>query len=123
MIELILPWPPSQNTYWRHIIVKGRSRTLISKKGRAYGHTCFGILANQFKTRPYLQLRLEVLVSLAAPKRYGKRRWDIDNYIKVIFDVMTHNRIWRDDSQVDTVTIMRDANFEEGYACIEIREI
>ena len=123
MISLSLPWPPSQNTYWRHIIKKGRPVTLISKKGRVYGHTCFALLLQRFRVRPFLLSRLMVRVELSPPKSYGRRRWDIDNYSKVVFDVMTVNKIWRDDSQVDELHIHRMPNDKDGYVKITIEEI
>ena len=42
-LNLKLPWPPSVNTYWRHVVLgkgpKASARTLISKKGREYRDT------------------------------------------------------------------------------------
>ena len=37
MIQTIeLPWPPSVNSAYRSIVVKGQVRVLISKEGREY---------------------------------------------------------------------------------------
>ena len=33
---ITLPFPPSMNTYWRHVMVGKHPRTLISEKGRIY---------------------------------------------------------------------------------------
>ena len=35
-IVLKLPYPPSLNHYYRHIVVGGQARVLISSEGRAY---------------------------------------------------------------------------------------
>ena len=36
---ITLPFPPSMNTYWRHVMVGKHPRTLISEKGRIYRKT------------------------------------------------------------------------------------
>ena len=33
---LTLPFPPALNSYYRHVVVRGQPRTLISEKGREY---------------------------------------------------------------------------------------
>ena len=35
-VQLDLPYPPSVNRYWRHVIVRGQSRTLKSRAAKDY---------------------------------------------------------------------------------------
>ena len=97
MIEY-LPFPPSTNTYYRNISVKGRPRTLISKKGRAYRQSVMAQLAGA-QVYPG---RLAVTLDLHPPDR---RKRDIDNYTKALLDAITHAGVWGDDSQVKTLSI------------------
>jgi crossover junction endodeoxyribonuclease RusA len=101
---LALPFPPSVNHYWRHVTLpkQNRQATLISKAGREYRQKvleqCVGMQAMGEVDR------LSVEVTLIMPDR---RRRDIDNYQKSLFDALTHAGIWGDDSQVDQIIIQR----------------
>lgn len=103
---LALPFPPSVNHYWRHVTLKTkkgtRAATLISEAGRKYQKTvqqhCLGVRGMGDVDR------LRVVVTLIMPDR---RRRDIDNYQKSLFDALTHAGIWGDDSQVDQIIIQR----------------
>ena len=89
-ISISLPFPPTVNTYWRHV---GR-RTLISKRGRAYKANV-AALCLQAGMRP-LQGDLRVTVVFCPPDR---RVRDLDNLWKALLDGMT-GRAYFDDSQV-----------------------
>ena len=45
-MEIVLPYPPSVNTYWR--AVKGR--VILSKKGREYRHAVNVAVASAFES-------------------------------------------------------------------------
>lgn len=94
MIELVLPFPPSLNGYWRAF----RGRQIISAKGRAYRSAvmrlkmpCMGLDAD-----------LSVELVLYPPDR---RKRDIDNYTKAVFDALSHAGFWVDDSLVKRLLI------------------
>lgn len=48
--------------------------------------------------------RLRVIVTL---NEKDKRRRDMDNYTKSVFDACTKNKVWEDDSQIDELLIRR----------------
>lgn len=50
--------------------------------------------------------RLAVILVLCPPDR---RRRDIDNFQKGLFDAMTKSGVWEDDSQVDFLCVIRGA--------------
>ena len=63
--------------------------------------------------------RLRVTITLNPP---DKRRRDIDNFAKAIFDALTHAQVWLDDSQVDDLRIIRGPVMRYGEAIVEIEE-
>ena len=103
LAEMILPFPPSLNHYWR----KDRNGMHISEEGKRYlssvqqlvllngrGDTEFYLKAYR-KSEPNLRLRVRAAFFLP-----DNRKRDLDNLFKVIFDCMTKTGIWADDSQV-----------------------
>jgi crossover junction endodeoxyribonuclease RusA len=93
---LTLPFPPSVNTYWRHPTTgKLAGRHLISDKGRKYRDAVTALAAEgRYKTMTGpLVVDLEVFMP-------DKRRRDLDNLTKAIFDSLTHAGVWEDDSQI-----------------------
>ena len=105
MIELTLPWAPSVNDYWRHVFRGANAgRVYISEKGKAYREAVRGIyLENRRNLRvPDGILRVEILTYVP-----DKRRRDLDNQLKAIFDAITYAGMWADDSLVDDYRIRR----------------
>lgn len=104
MIELTLPWPPSMNTYWRHV-TKGAlaGRTLISQDGRDYRAAVAGAVLQQGRPR-IGDARCAIDIEVRMPDR---RRRDLDNLPKAILDSLTHAGLWCDDSQVDDLRVWR----------------
>lgn len=103
-MKIILPWPPSVNTYWRHPSsgpLAGRS--LISVKGRAY-RSDVEVAVLQQKARMRLRGTVAVDVMAYPPDR---RQRDIDNLGKSLFDALTHAGVWLDDDQIDDMRIRR----------------
>ena len=64
--------------------------------------------------------RLEVNIE-AYPS--SKRRFDLDNILKPILDLLTDNGVWLDDSQVDILRIRRRDIEKPGYVRVLITEI
>lgn len=98
-LTLSLPFPPSVNAYWRapnRGPLKGRH--MVSAKGRAYqAETCAAIF-EQLRPRPHTLVGpVSVIVTLYPPDR---RRRDLDNFNKALFDALTRAGIWQDDSQI-----------------------
>lgn len=103
-IELVLPWPPTVNTYWRHL-TKGKlaGRTLISEKGRAYRIAVTEqLLVDRVSSVGGDRVRVDI--EARAPDR---RQRDLDNLPKAVLDALTHAGLWTDDSQIDDLRIWR----------------
>ena len=107
-LDAILPYPPSVNTYYRHV----GFRVLISREGRKYRRMVVSRLAG---TRP-LEGRLS-LSALLYPK--DRRRRDIDNTLKCLLDSLAHAGTMHDDSQIKKLIVeMREP---DGNPRVEVR--
>lgn len=115
MIEIILPFPPSVNTYWRYgRLANGRRMHMISKKGRVFAGEVAGLVST-----PPLTCRLAVQITLCPP---DKRKRDIDNYLKATLDALTKAGAWEDDEQIDWLSVKRGAVVKGGKAVVQIAE-
>ncbi|MTC46762.1 RusA family crossover junction endodeoxyribonuclease [Providencia sp. wls1922] len=96
-ITFILPFPPSVNTYWRHV----GKRHLISENGRKFRANAIAAVYEQLRKRPMaITDDVTVIVKMYPPTNH---RRDIDNYLKAPFDALTHANVWKDDEQVKRV--------------------
>lgn len=114
-IRLTLPWPPTTNTYWRHI---GKS-TLISKPGRMYAMTV-GIQVSQsgvVREHGTQTGRLCVRIVAHPPDRRDR---DLDNLLKAALDSLTKAKVWEDDSQIDRLEVTRGMVVVGGRLEVEI---
>lgn len=102
--EFSLPWPPSVNSMWR-TPNKGplAGRTMLSKEGRDYRRAVAAAVQQQ-RVQPVGDARLRVDLEVRMP---DKRRRDLDNMPKALFDGLTHAGVWTDDSQIDDLRIHR----------------
>lgn len=98
MIQLELPYPPTVNTYYRHV----GNKVLISAKGREYRRTIINLL--RFKLFPVLNGGVSVELMVHPP---DNRKRDLDNVLKCLLDSLTFARIWGDDSQIDALAVYR----------------
>jgi len=121
MTELTLPYPPSVNTYWRHLS-RGplAGRTLISEKGRAYRaevmRRCYGLRLCDLK----LAGRLGITIHAHAPDR---RVRDLDNILKSLLDSLTHAGVIEDDSQFDVIQVFRGEVTRGGVVQVSVGQI
>lgn len=139
-VVIPLPWPPSTNTYYRHVELplgkfrcpkcghqKSRVATLLSAEGRLWLKTVSGILA-QTGVRP-ISGPVEVTVVLCPPNR---RAIDIDNRQKPLLDALkrrpkdTKQEAWlfaEDDSQVRRLVTEFGPIVPEGRCTVTVRQI
>lgn len=98
-IEISLPWPPSSNTYWR----RNGGRYFISKKGQEYreyvAKECYA-LAGIFNPEDRLRLKIKAF----PPDR---RKRDLDNLFKSVLDSIQAAQVYKDDCQIDKLSIER----------------
>ena len=118
-MKLVLPFPPSVNTYWR-APNKGplKDRHLISAKGRAYQSAACVAIVEQLRFLPKPSTAPAAVEIILYPP--DERRRDIDNYNKALFDALTHAGIWEDDSQVQRMLVEWGPKVHGGRAEISI---
>lgn len=121
MITLLLPFPPSVNTYWRHP-TKGKlaGRHLISEKGRQYREDVIYTLGLSKTLLRRMEGRLSVRIVAHVPDR---RQRDLDNMLKALLDALTHAGVWHDDSAIDHLSIQRGPIKSGGEVQITIEEM
>lgn len=101
-LTLTLPWPPSVNTYWRHV----NGKVLLSKAGRAYKANAMAAIFDDcnghvetIETKP-----LVVVVELFNP--CGVHTWDVDNRHKAVLDALQKSAVVKNDSQFRAVLLI-----------------
>ena len=63
---------------------------------------------------------LQVQVQAYMP---DKRKRDLDNTLKAVFDAMTHAGVWKDDSQIDDLRIVRSGVEAPGRVLVTVRQM
>ncbi len=100
---LTLPWPPTVNHYWLHIIIGGKPRIALGKAGKDYRVAVQAAVIEQGWPRFY-EDRLAVEMIAQAPSR---QRLDLDNRIKPVQDALKTAGVYADDWQIDDLRITR----------------
>lgn len=113
--RISLPWPPSNNRYYRH----NRGRTHISAEGQAYRDIVASIIKEQM---------LDIGISAAVRIRIechmpDRRRRDLDNLQKAVFDALTKSGFCLDDQQVDYYSVKRMPVVKGGRLELTITEL
>lgn len=112
--EIILPWPPSNNHYYRSV---GRG-AIISRKGREYHE----LVAFAVKQQGIAKLTGKLAVSLACyPPDHLKR--DLDNLFKPVLDALQKAGVYDDDFNIDRLSAARFAKKRGGVIVVGIREL
>jgi len=94
--RIVLPYPPSLNTYWRRV----GSKVLISEKGREYTRSVALILITRNVKR--LIGHLGVAIKAYMP---DKRQRDVDNIQKVPIDAMEKAGLYDNDNQIKFIAV------------------
>lgn len=120
-----LPWPPSVNTYWRHIVLggkfkKARAQVLISEQGREYRVRVAEAVRQQQVPKGAVKGRLAVHAVAYPP---DARTRDLDNCWKGLLDALYHAGVIEDDGHIDDLHIVRAAKQPGGVMRLEVREI
>jgi len=111
-MKLHIPWPPSVNTYWRNV----NGRMMISKQGRLYRKN-IAQMAMQNRWERFMADRLSVTINAYPPDR---RKRDLDNLPKAIFDSLQHAGIFDDDEQIDFFSVQRGQIIKPGRVTLTI---
>lgn len=100
VVELILPWPPTVNHYWR----RSGDRFYVSREGIYYRVAVCkvaGQYAGLFESDDKIKIRIQ-----AFPP--DNRRRDLDNVLKSLLDSLQHSEIYDDDYQIYDLHISRN---------------
>lgn len=114
---LTLPFPPSVNRYWRHVVVNGSARSLLSADGRKY-KADVGVEAARQRAPRGIASPVAAHITLHAP---DNRRRDVDNYAKGILDALVEAKVLDDDSQVRELFLVWGSVQRGGKAIVSIR--
>ena len=90
---IVLPYPPTVNTYWRSVTISGAARLLISAQGRDY-KTSVGEICVRQGLRP-LDGPVRLVLDFYRPRRVG----DLDNVLKAPLDALK-GFAYHDDKQI-----------------------
>ena len=94
---ITLPWCPSVNHTWK----QAGGRLILDKRVEAFRKKVAGKVnfLRAKKTIPSRAIESDCMVMIEYMPP-DKRRRDIDNGCKAVFDALTHAGVWKDDSQV-----------------------
>jgi crossover junction endodeoxyribonuclease RusA len=115
MRSIILPWPPTVNTY----LTIARGRKILSQRGRMYKQRCMAEMLVQkiHKEQQFNGKRYAVSIRAYPP---DKRKRDLDNYLKAPLDALVEYGAITDDSLIDDLRIQRFNPHKEGRLEIQI---
>lgn len=132
-IQFSVPWPPSVNSYWRHIVMpvgkgaksgggkgKQRSATILSQDAREYRLRVIAQLGAQRVPRGSISGKMRVDIEVFPPDRRAR---DLDNLPKGILDALKHSQVIRDDCDIDELRIRRRHVQAGGIVMVTITEI
>ena len=111
--EFEVPFPPSVNGLYR--VFKGR--TIVSKQCREYKKTVIAIMEKLGLANQNIDDRLQVYLELHAPT---KRKYDLDNRLKVLLDSLQASGFIVDDEQVDSLHVKRGVIMSGGKTIVRV---
>jgi crossover junction endodeoxyribonuclease RusA len=95
-----LPYPPSANSIWRTVVIKGRARTYLSAEAKAYKETAAS-LALAAGCNP-LDGDISLTLKIYRPRRVG----DLGNREKILSDSL-NGIAYHDDKQITEIHMYR----------------
>jgi len=111
-MDLILPYPPSVNHYWRHC----RGRFYVSRAGKLYQSAVCACVGS---VEPFTG---DLAIAVIARPPDARRR-DLDNLLKATLDALTAARVWVDDNQVKRIELRWGSKIKGGQLEIGIEEM
>jgi crossover junction endodeoxyribonuclease RusA len=117
---LDLPWPPSTNSLYRSVIVRGHTRVLLSKQARDY-HAMVRRRAMLDGWPTFTDMdRLEVIIHARPPDRRAR---DLDNLLKATLDAVVKAGLIPNDSQIDKLAILRGTPIPKGSLTVGVARL
>lgn len=118
-LTLLVPWPPSGNDYWRHVVINGQARVVLSRRAHEYRRAVAGAVAAC--GRRFGADRLAVTATYRPP---DLRPRDLDNAWKQLGDALARAGLFADDSQVDRLVLERgDPDRPAGSVVVRVEQI
>lgn len=117
-IEFDVPYPPSANTIWR----QGNGKTWLSPKYKAFITEVKATLLSldegeEIGSQDVFSVTIELFPS-------DRRKRDIDNAVKPLFDAITKSKqVWEDDSQVVALTVVKGSPAKTPFAHVAIARL
>ena len=115
MIKLNLPWPPS----WNHIYGIGKGKVYKKKAAHEFAVEVRLAIAKKRGWEGFGSSRVEVDIQAYPPDR---RKRDLDNIQKILLDSLQSAGIYKEDCQVDKITISRGPVVPEGMLVVDIKQ-
>ncbi len=112
MLILSLPLPPSVNHYWGSL----GTRRFVSKAGKEFKLRVQKYVM-EYRVPKLGTARLQMTVTLH-PR--DKRKQDIDNRIKALWDALADAGVFDNDEQIDVLMVQRGAIVKGGACRVEI---
>lgn len=113
-VKLELPYPPSLNAYYRNV----RGKTLLSRRGRDYIARVRGVVLECDVDQ--LDGRLAIFIDMYPPDR---RKRDLDNINKPIWDALEKAGVYDNDSQIVQCHAYKQAPIDGGMVAITLIEV
>lgn len=108
-----LPYPPTLNTLYATV----RGKRVLSKAGRLYRNEVYGRVLEQHGLFKPMTGPIKAIIRLWVP---DKRKRDLDNCLKAVFDSLKAANVFLDDDQIVTIHAYRLEKEEGGRCCVEI---
>lgn len=111
-----MPYPPSVNAFMKRTRHGGM---MLTDKARAYKRDTYYLTRHARPSAPF-EGRMAGKFTIHAPTR---RKYDLDNCMKVLNDSLEQAGFFLDDEQFDEITIVRGEVIKGGRVDVELYEI
>ena len=108
---LLLPYPPTINHYYG---VRGKAR-FIKPAGLEFRRLVAEKVAQKYHSM--ILGKVTIQIQVCPP---DKRKRDIDNVLKALLDSLTKAGVWKDDSQIVDLRIVKYDPLEGGGTVVNI---
>ncbi len=120
--QLVLTYPPSVNHYYKKWCDGKSVRVAVGKRGMAYRAEVLRYKLETLKNPRPMKGRISVECQLWRPDR-RKEGYNIDNFLKCLFDAITYAGIWLDDDQADVLLVHKMGVEAPGKIIVTLREL
>jgi crossover junction endodeoxyribonuclease RusA len=122
---ILLPFPPSVNSYWNQVVMKTKSgksfrSTALTKRAKEFKKAALITIKKQYPIHTIIDFPVKVFIQLFPPTL---RKYDVDNFNKGILDALTHANIWTDDDLVHDLRIIKKEKVKYGAVIVKIERL